>query len=95
MKPQRRGCGWIAWVVLVVGLCAFAGVGRLADGISTLHAAGYQTPWFPGGLLGCLCLAVPAVGAGGLLGFLRGRRPPQVTSEDLDALAILPDEIQG
>ncbi len=96
MNPRRRGCWWIAWLILVVGLCGFAGLGRLADGSEALHAAGYQTPWFPGGLLGCLCLAVPAVAAGGLLGFLRGRRPPEVTAEDLEALAAPnPPDIQG
>jgi hypothetical protein len=74
------------WIVLSLGLCAFAGLGRLADGAQGLHAAGYQTPWFPGGLLGCLCLALPATAGGVLLGFLRGRRPPAVTAEDWRAL---------
>ena len=89
MIKSRRGCLWAVWLVLVVGLCAFAGLGRLADGAGVVHAAGYQLPWYPGGLIGCLCLVVPTAGAGVALGFLRGRRTPKV---DVDRLL---DKLDG
>jgi hypothetical protein len=60
-------------------------VGRLADaGVS--HSTDYSSPIFSYGLLGCLCLVFPALVLGAAFGFLRGRRLPALTQEELGEL---------
>ena len=84
-KSQRTSCLWIAGILLVFGLCGFAGLGQISDRFLVTHAADYRASLFPAGLLGCLCLGVPALVLGAVAGIWRGTRPPEVTEDELRA----------
>ena len=85
-KPRSRlGFFWIGVGLLALCSCATAGIGRLADS-SVAHASNYSSPLFSYGLLGCLCLVLPALVLGLGLGMLHGRRLPELTQEDFQQL---------
>ena len=84
-KSQGTSCLWIAGILLVFGLCGFPGLGQISDRFLVTHAADYRASLFPAGLLGCLCLGVPALVLGAAAGIWRGTRPPEVTEDELRA----------
>ncbi len=88
MAQTRRspGCIWLGLGGLGLCSCAAAGVGRAVD-MTVPHDIGYASPLFSFGLLGCLCLILPALLAGVVLGLWRGNRLPAVTDEELGQVA--------